>query len=373
MNWCLSFTSLFFVLLVMPIDCSAQNKSPNKVSLFDGTFSGWEGDIENTWRIEDGTIIAGSMAGPAPRNEFLCSKSKYSDFELTLEFKTTGTEKINAGIQFRTQLASGAHASGQQEAEQEYHEVIGYQADIGEGYHGCLYDESRRRKVLARADETTDKKVVDATPDDGWQSYRIRAVGNRIQLWLNGIQTVDYTETEESIWREGIIALQIHGRMVGTIAYRNIHVEELPSTNKDAVSIDDLGWIAGHWTGEALGGTFEETWNPPFGGEMMGMFKLVKDDKVVFYELLTIVPDSDGYVLRLKHFGEKLVGWEEKDKSVEFPFLSASKTAVNFNGLTFSRATAFTNDRMKIEVVVDQGGTQESLIFDCSRKQADSK
>jgi hypothetical protein len=339
----------------------------SKVSLFDGTFSGWEGDTENTWRIEDGTIIAGSMEKAAPRNEFLCTTTKYSDFELTLEFKTTGTEKINAGVQFRSELLRHKQLPGEPKPKQEYHEIIGYQADIGEGYHGCLYDESRRRKVLARGDEATDKRVVAAIPEDGWQTYRIRAVGDRVQLWLNGVQTVDYREPDESIWREGNIALQIHGNMVGTIAYRNIHIEDLSGADVTAASIDDMAWIAGHWTGEALGGQFEETWNPPMGGEMMGMFKLTKDGKVVFYELLTIVPEGDSFVLRLKHFGEKLVGWEEKEKSIEFPFVSATNKKVKFKGLTFSRDSKFVNGKIRIDVVVDQDGKQETLTFNCQR------
>ena len=44
-------------------------------------------------------------------------------------------------------------------------------------------------------------------------------------------------------------------------------------------SIDDLSWITGHWEGDAMGGKFEETWNPPRAGSMMGMFKFVKDTK----------------------------------------------------------------------------------------------
>ena len=34
----------------------------------------------------------------------------------------------------------------------DHHEVIGYQADMGGKYWGALYDESRRRKVLAGPD-----------------------------------------------------------------------------------------------------------------------------------------------------------------------------------------------------------------------------
>ena len=39
-----------------------------------------------------------------------------------------------------------------------------------------------------------------------------------------------------------------------------------------AAKIGDLKWIAGDWHGSAMGGDFEETWNPPFAGTMMGMF-----------------------------------------------------------------------------------------------------
>ena len=43
-------------------------------------------------------------------------------------------------------------------------------------------------------------------PDD-WNEYRIRAEGPHIQLWLNGVQTVDYTEKDPNIARRGILAL----------------------------------------------------------------------------------------------------------------------------------------------------------------------
>jgi hypothetical protein len=344
----------------------AASEKVASVEIFDGTFEGWQGDMEKIWRIEDETLIAGDKVKPAARNEFLCSTKSYDDFELTLEFKTTGTEKINAGVQFRSQLLRKNVVGDQPRPPQQYHEVVGYQADIGEGYHGCLYDEHRRNKVLSRPDETVSQKVTAAIPEDGWQSYRIRAVGNRVQLWLNGVQTVDFVEEDDSIWRKGIIALQIHGDMVGTIAYRNISVCDLSATTRK-FSIVDMDWISGHWSGDALGGQFEETWNPATAGEMLGMFKLIQDDKVVFYELMTIVPHEDSYVLRLKHFGPGLVGWEEKDKSVEFPLESISETEIKFKGLKFSRATESSIDEMKIEVVTEHDGKTETLVFDCKR------
>lgn len=137
------------------------------------------------------------------------------------------------------------------------------------------------------------------------------------------------------------------------------------SQETQPVDIKELAWIAGHWQGEALGGQFEETWNPPKGGAMMGMFKLVKDDSVSFYEILTIVPTKDqSLVLRLKHFSSELKGWEEKDETLEFPLVSVTKNEARFEGLVFKRKDA---DHMEIRVKVSQGDGTSELVFPCER------
>jgi hypothetical protein len=185
------------------------------VSLFDGrTFSGWEGDTARTWRIEDGALVGGSLTETVPRNDFLCTTRAYSNFVLRLKFKLVGTEGfINAGVQFRSQrLTKPAH------------EMIGYQADLGAKYWGSLYDESRRNKVLAEADPQVIAKVL--KPGE-WNDYEIRAEGARIRLAINGTQTVDYTEPDQSIPQTGLIGLQIHGGGKAQVHYRDITIEEL--------------------------------------------------------------------------------------------------------------------------------------------------
>jgi len=194
---------------------------PEGVSLFDGkTFEGWQGDTAKTWRIENGALVAGSATETAPRNEFLSTKKRYENFDLTLKFKVTGDKNVNGGVQFRTERIPN------------HHEVSGYQADIAPDYDGHLYDESRRRKMLAEPDAETRKKAQAAIAKDGWNTYKIRAVGDRIQLWLNGVLTVDYTEGDKSISRDGILAIQIHGGMRAIIAYKDIVIRELPSSTK---------------------------------------------------------------------------------------------------------------------------------------------
>ena len=62
---------------------------------------------------------------------------------------------------------------------------------------------------------------------DAWNDYRIRCRGRRIELWINGHLTVDYTESDPRIPQYGIIALQIHGGPPGEIGYRRIRIREL--------------------------------------------------------------------------------------------------------------------------------------------------
>ncbi len=181
--------------------------------LFDGkSFDGWQGD-QKTFRIEDGAIVGGSLDKPIPRNEFLTTTEEYGDFELRLKFKLLG-EKTNAGIQIRSQRIPN------------HHEMIGYQADLGQTYWGCLYDESRRKKVLAGPKPEEQAKLIKAGQ---WNDYRIVCRGRQIQLWINGQPTVDYTETDETIPQKGLIGLQIHGGPPGEAWYKEIVIRKLPA------------------------------------------------------------------------------------------------------------------------------------------------
>ncbi len=180
--------------------------------LFDGkSFKGWEGNYRY-FRIQEQAIVGGMTYASIPRNQFLSTEKSYQNFELKLQFKLVG-KNTNAGVQIRTRRIPN------------HHEVIGYQADLGQHYTGCLYDESRRRKILAEPDREALAKVL---KQDGWNDYVIRCEGKRIQLWINGFQTVDYTEPDNSIEQDGIIALQIHSGPAGEAWYRNIAIKELP-------------------------------------------------------------------------------------------------------------------------------------------------
>ena len=183
--------------------------------LFDGkTFDGWEGDLK-VFRIEEGTIIGGTMKEKIPRNEFLCTKQEYGDFELRLQAKLAG-DGANAGVQFRTKRIPN------------HHEVTGYQCDMGhmEGRSiwGSLYDESRRKKFLSHGDKV---KVEKAFKPNDWNDFVVRCEGNRVQIWLNGVQTIDYQETDATVVPSGVIAVQIHAGPPSEASYRKIRIKPL--------------------------------------------------------------------------------------------------------------------------------------------------
>ena len=102
-------------------------------------------------------------------------------------------------------------------------------------------------------------------------------------------------------------------------------------------SIDDLAWLAGRWQGEAFGGTFEETWNPPSGGTMVGLFKLLRDGDVAMYELQRIAEVDGRLVLEVKHFSADFTAWEAKDEAVRFPLEHVAQDVIAFEGLVFRR------------------------------------
>jgi len=181
-------------------------------AIFDGkTLNGWDGDPDY-FRVEDGAIVAGSLDRPTPENQFISSTGSYGDFELRLSFKLLGDPAhANAGVQFRSSRVPNSN------------EMSGYQADIGQTYWGCLYDEARRNQTLVQADQDAVSRVVRR---EGWNDYVIRCKGRHIQLWLNGVQTVDYTEHDSGIAESGLIGLQVHQGPPSKVFYRNIRIQK---------------------------------------------------------------------------------------------------------------------------------------------------
>jgi len=171
----------------------------NVQSLFNGQdLSGWTGDTE-LWSVENGEIVGRS---PGIRhNAFLISDLAVSDFRLSLEVKLVDN-RGNSGIQFRSEALPGG-------------EVRGYQADIGQGWWGKLYEELARGMLW---NEGGDSHVK---PGD-WNTYEIEAIGSRVRTWLNGQLCVDLNDPPGA--RRGILALQIHSGPAMEVRFRNLEI-----------------------------------------------------------------------------------------------------------------------------------------------------
>lgn len=183
--------------------------------IFDGrTLDGWEGDPK-LWRVEDGCIVGGSLTETIKQNEFLATTKRFTNFVIRAKFKLTGGSGfINSGIQIRSERVPNSS------------EMAGYQCDIGDPtWWGSIYDESRRNRVLAWSDM---KALEPVLKRNDWNDYVIRADGNRITTWINGVLGVDYLEPDPDIIGSGRIGFQVHGGGAAQASFKDITIEELP-------------------------------------------------------------------------------------------------------------------------------------------------
>ncbi len=213
------FIHLFASVLVATVVPTASGQQ-KKTVLFDGeSLDGWE-FIEKDkewWTVKGGMITGGSLTKMTPRNTFLSTKGSFQNFELTLKIRIRGAGGfINSGIQIRSMREPG------------HGEMIGYQVDAGDGWWGKMYDEARRRKVIAQAVDL--KAVTDAIRKDDWNEYRILAEGKRIRSWINDVPALDYTEQDPKIPLDGKIGIQVHGKGKALIEVKDVVIRQLPPT-----------------------------------------------------------------------------------------------------------------------------------------------
>lgn len=129
-----------------------------------------------------------------------------------------------------------------------------------------------------------------------------------------------------------------------------------------AATLEDVRWMAGSWAGTAFGETFEEVWNPPSAGTMVGMFKLFDGEEVAFYELMLLSVEDGTLSLKVKHFNPDFTAWEDKPDYVDFRLVKLEKDAVHFSGLSFYRRS---DDRIDGYIVMrdDAGVSEHELVY----------
>lgn len=164
------------------------------------------------WSIKDSTLIGGDGIQTIPINTYMYTKDAYGDFEFRTLFRITGdhsTGLINSGIQYRSAIENG--------------NMVGYQADIGKGYWGDIYDEHRRGKLVS-GNLNTLKHILN---EEGWNSYIIRCIGNKHELYINGVKTAEYVEKDPKIPSKGVIGIQLHSGGNAKVEFKNITIQQL--------------------------------------------------------------------------------------------------------------------------------------------------
>ena len=183
-------------------------------SMFSGKdLTGWT--QRNGWavyRIADESIV-GTTAKESP-NSFLCSNNEYSDFEL--RFEVNVDPALNSGVQIRSKSIP----------DKDKGRVHGPQVEImrGPGESGYVYGEATGRNWIS-----PNQPRHELMKNNEWNQFHVRAVGTRIQTWINGKLVEDITDPQSFL--SGFIGLQVHG--IGkdqgpfTVKWRKIEIRDL--------------------------------------------------------------------------------------------------------------------------------------------------
>ena len=160
------------------------------------------------WTMQPDGVLRGATPGGA-EHHYAFTEADYGNFEMHADVKLVG---YNSGICIRI-------------APTNFDNVPGYQVDMGIGYWGCLWDE-RGRGMVAKFDDAEAAKILHA---NDWNHYYVRAEGHHIQIWLNGVPTVDVVDDKGRL--TGPIGFQLcHGDKGTDASFKNIVIRPLAAT-----------------------------------------------------------------------------------------------------------------------------------------------
>ena len=174
---------------------------PKLTSIFNGkNLNGWKYNVADCWTVKNGQLLASS--DPDQKGDILQTKKSYKDFVVQADFKF-GNGRVDTGIFLRNtkeQIQIGESGSLKRDMT-----ALAYVP--GKGYPIQVED----------AQAVFDKQ--------GWNTIRVKVVGNTYSTWLNGRKIMTYQS--DTIIPEGPIGIQVHPKRDMSVTYRNILVEDL--------------------------------------------------------------------------------------------------------------------------------------------------
>lgn len=159
------------------------------------SFDGWSMVGDANWRIENGEFIADSSTGVS----HLVTEESFDDLQIQLEF--WNHEGANSGVFLRISDPESINDRNS------------YEANI----YDDRPDQSGRTGGIPNF--LAPMAVLDTW--DRWNTYDITLDGDNIKIVLNGVTTVNSTDSN---FRRGPLSLQYGA---GTIKFRNIRIRNL--------------------------------------------------------------------------------------------------------------------------------------------------
>ena len=158
-----------------------------------------DAEMRDHWNIVDGVFVFDG------KGRSMCTAGDYGDFDMFVDWKIK--EKGDSGIYLRGSP-----------------QVQIWDPELGKVGSGGLYNNQKNpSKPLALADR----------PIGEWNTFRIKMIGEKVWVWLNGVLVVDNTTLEnywdrsQPIYSTGQIELQNHGN---TLYFKNVFLRSIPRT-----------------------------------------------------------------------------------------------------------------------------------------------
>ncbi|WP_411825601.1 DUF1080 domain-containing protein [Luteolibacter sp. AS25] len=217
------------ILLARPANDALEPEIKGKgaIQLISGnTLDGWQVPSDR-WSIANGIITGDTNGEELTKPEWLYTRQKFGDFILSAEIRLSGGPKANSGIYFRAVpfTFEWKRTGASYEAPSGYE----FDASLEEKINGTLGDWFARPSLRIFPDQ---KVMKHAFKKEDWNRMTIRANGNRLEYWLNGVKILDYLDNDPERSHEGLIGFQLHDRLVMKMELRNASVIPLTEENQ---------------------------------------------------------------------------------------------------------------------------------------------
>lgn len=189
-------------------DCRPEN---GYQSLFDGTSQeGWKQAGPGTFTVsDDGTLTSSGGMGL-----LWYADRTFGAYSLKLDWKARGDD--NSGV-----FVGFPPSDDPWSAVDKGYEIQIDATDAPSRTTGAVY--GFRSADLCKRDRALN-------PPGEWNTYEIRVEGERLRVWLNGVQINDFTNTDPArSLRDGSVGIQNHGAD-DQVSFRDIRIKELPVT-----------------------------------------------------------------------------------------------------------------------------------------------